>query len=77
MTGRVARLFAAAFFIVLSCAVMAWVAGGWEFARRPVGVVFLVVWFLWLLSTAWYRRSGSSSKYSRRAVALTLLAIPA
>ena len=77
MTRRVGRLGAAVVFIVLSCAVIAWAGGGWGFLRRPVGVVFLVVWFLWLLSTVWYRRPGSTSKYSRRAVALTLLAIPA
>jgi len=43
VTGRVARLAKAAIIALLSCAVVAGAAGGWEFVRRPVGIVLLVV----------------------------------
>ena len=76
MTGRVARLAKAAIIALLSCAVVAGAAGGWEFVRRPVGIVLLVVWFYWWLTTAWYRPLGLASKYSRRGVGMTLILIP-
>ena len=77
MTGRVARLAKAAIITLLSCAVVVWAAGGWEFVRRPVGIVFLVIWCYWWLTTAWYRPLGSASKYSRRGVGMALTLIPA
>lgn len=71
-----ARLAWVAVVTCLSCAVVAWAAGGWGFVRRPAGIVLLAVWFFWFLSTGWYRPFGSTSKYSRRARALALLLIP-
>jgi len=60
----------------LTCAVVAWAAGGFSFARRPIGIVFLVIWFFWWLTIALYRRLGAASKYSRRIVVMTLALIP-
>jgi len=62
---------------VLVCALVAWAAGGLSFARRPLGIALLAVWFCWWLSTALLRRFGSASRYSRRALGLTLALLPA
>jgi protein-S-isoprenylcysteine O-methyltransferase Ste14 len=74
--NHVARRIAAAAVVALTCAAIAWAGGGWNFVRRPVGIVFLAVWFFWMLVMRG-RRRGSVSKYSRRILALRLLSIPA
>jgi len=75
--ASVARVVKATALSVLSCAVVAWAGGGWGFVRRPVGIVLLVIWFFWWWTTAWYRPLGRTSKYSRRALGMALLLIPA
>ena len=72
-----ARAAKATLLSVLSCAVVAWAGGGWGLVRRPVGVVLLAIWFFWWWTTAWYRPLGSASSYSRRALGMALLLIPA
>ena len=73
----VARVAKVTLLSVLSCAVVAWAGGGWGFVRRPVGAVLLVIWFYWWWTTAWYRPLGITSRYSRRALGMALLLIPA
>ncbi len=72
-----ARLAGYVLMSLLVCALVAWVAGGWSFVRRPLGIALLAVWFSWWLSTALLRRVGRSSKYSRRALGLALALVPA
>jgi protein-S-isoprenylcysteine O-methyltransferase Ste14 len=71
------RLVGYVLMSVLVCALVAWVAGGWSFVRRPLGAALLAVWFFWWLSTALLRRVGRASNYSRRAVGLALAMVPA
>jgi len=75
--ASVARVVKVTLLSVLSCAAVAWAGGGWGFVRRPVGIVLLAIWFFWWWTTAWYRPLGRASKYSRRALGMALLLIPA
>ncbi len=43
--------------------------GGIEFALRPVGLAYLVLWTVLALATAVYRRPGAPSKYDRSQIA--------
>ncbi len=45
-----------------------WV-GGIEFALRPVGLAYLVLWTVLAFATAVYRRPGAPSKYDRSQIA--------
>jgi len=75
--ASVARAVRATLLSALSCAVVAWAGGVWGFVRRPVEVVLLAIWFFWWWTTAWYRPLGRASRYSRRALGMALLLIPA
>ncbi len=72
-----ARVVRVTLLSAVTCAIVAWAGGGWGFVRRPVGFVLLAIWFFWWWTTAWYRPLGSTSRYSRRALGMALLLIPA
>lgn len=64
----VARRLAQAVFFALSV-VLILLVGGLEFAERPVGLAYLVLWVALAVATAVFRRPGTPSKYDRSQIA--------
>ncbi len=62
------RRAAQAITFALSVLFILWVAGI-EFALRPVGLAYLVLWTVLAFATAVYRRPGAPSKYDRSQIA--------
>ncbi len=63
-----ARRAAQGIFFALSVGLILWV-GGLEFAARPVGLAYLILWTALALATAVFRRPGAPSRYDRSQIA--------
>lgn len=66
--NAVARRLAQAVFFALSV-VFILLVGGLEFAQRPVGLAYLVLWVALAFATAVFRRPGAPSTYDRTQIA--------
>ncbi len=66
--NAVARRLAQGIFFALSVGLILWV-GGLEFAERPVGLAYLVLWTALAVATAVFRRPGAPSSYDRGQIA--------
>lgn len=60
------RLLGQIVFIAGSGAIIVLAGGGVTFLRRPVGVVYLVLWAVWFLATALGRQWGGPSSYDQK-----------
>ncbi len=67
-TNAAARRLAQGITFALSILVILWV-GGLEFAQRPVGVAYLVLWAALAFATAIFRRPGAPSRFDRNQIA--------
>jgi protein-S-isoprenylcysteine O-methyltransferase len=57
------RLLGSLTFVMVSCAVIAHFGGGGSYVRRPVGLVYLLLWALWWLIRFLGMRRGAVSTY--------------
>lgn len=51
--------------------------GGLSFLRRPVGLIYLVLWNAWWLAIAWGRPAGVASTYNRSQRRIMILGVVA
>ncbi|MDD5081902.1 MAG: isoprenylcysteine carboxylmethyltransferase family protein [Dehalococcoidales bacterium] len=63
------------FFIAVSTAVIAVIAGGASFIRDPVGITYLMLWIAWWVVTTLGRQPGTPSAYDEKRWLIVVLGV--